>query len=109
MRRHLHEQQDWSRTRGTPRVPRKQSAQANAHRLQIVNFYLRAADAKAAGRDWFINSRKLTYPEPPIDARNILRPETAESLFVAYRVTGDPIYRSWVRLLRYLLAIRRLT
>ncbi|BGP30573.1 mannosyl-oligosaccharide alpha-1,2-mannosidase [Rhodotorula toruloides] len=62
---------------------------------EIVNFYLRAADAKAAGRDWFINSRKLTYPEPPIDARNILRPETAESLFVAYRVTGDPIYRSW--------------
>ncbi|GEM06966.1 mannosyl-oligosaccharide alpha-1,2-mannosidase, glycoside hydrolase family 47 protein [Rhodotorula toruloides] len=62
---------------------------------EIVNFYLRAADAKAAGRDWFINSRKLTYPEPPIDARNILRPETAESLFVAYRVTGNPIYRTW--------------
>ena len=30
-----------------------------------------------------------------IDARNILRPETVESLFLAYRITGDPIYREW--------------
>lgn len=30
-----------------------------------------------------------------IDARNILRPETVESLFLAYRTTGDEIYREW--------------
>ncbi|BGP14426.1 hypothetical protein JCM10213_004549 [Rhodosporidiobolus nylandii] len=62
---------------------------------EIVNFFSDPAAAKKAGRDWFINSRGLTYPDPPIDARNILRPETAESLFVAYRLTGDPIYRTW--------------
>jgi hypothetical protein len=28
-----------------------------------------------------------------IDSRNILRPETVESLFLAYRVTGDEKYR----------------
>ena len=28
-----------------------------------------------------------------IDARNILRPETVESIMLAYRITGDPIYR----------------
>ncbi|GAA6028046.1 hypothetical protein JCM8097_001846 [Rhodosporidiobolus ruineniae] len=62
---------------------------------EIVNFYRDPSQARRAGRDWFINSRKLTFPDPPIDARNILRPETAESLFVAYRLTGDPIYRTW--------------
>lgn len=29
------------------------------------------------------------------DAHNLLRPETVESLFVLYRVTGDPIYQEW--------------
>lgn len=30
-----------------------------------------------------------------IDGRNILRPETVESLMLAYRVTGDEQYRKW--------------
>jgi mannosyl-oligosaccharide alpha-1,2-mannosidase len=30
-----------------------------------------------------------------IDARYILRPETVESLFLAYRITGDEKYRGW--------------
>lgn len=30
-----------------------------------------------------------------IDGRNILRPETVESLFLAYRATGDEKYRRW--------------
>lgn len=30
-----------------------------------------------------------------IDARNILRPETVESLMLAYRLTGDQQYRTW--------------
>lgn len=29
------------------------------------------------------------------DAHNLLRPETVESLFVLWRVTGDPLYRTW--------------
>ena len=64
--------------------------------LQIVNFYTDVPAAKKAGREWFINSRARAAPNTPIDARNILRPETVESLFVAYRITGDPIYRKWV-------------
>ncbi|KAK7095421.1 endoplasmic reticulum mannosyl-oligosaccharide 1,2-alpha-mannosidase-like isoform X2 [Littorina saxatilis] len=31
----------------------------------------------------------------PLDAHNLLRPETVESLFVLYRVTGDQKYRDW--------------
>ena len=31
--------------------------------------------------------------EPILDGRNILRPETIESLFLAYRLTGEQKYR----------------
>ena len=31
----------------------------------------------------------------PYDARYILRPETVESLFIAYRLTGDEKYRRY--------------
>ncbi|KAI5481705.1 mannosyl-oligosaccharide alpha-1,2-mannosidase, glycoside hydrolase family 47 protein [Pseudohyphozyma bogoriensis] len=62
---------------------------------EIVNFYRTVEEARKAGREWFINSRAMAAPNPPIDARNILRPETVESLFIAYRITGDPIYRTW--------------
>ncbi|XP_028764359.1 mannosyl-oligosaccharide 1,2-alpha-mannosidase MNS3 [Neltuma alba] len=31
----------------------------------------------------------------PADRHNLLRPETVESLFVLYRITGDPKYREW--------------
>ncbi|ORY88760.1 glycoside hydrolase [Leucosporidium creatinivorum] len=62
---------------------------------EIVNFHTDALHAKKDGREWFINSRARAAPNTPIDARNILRPETVESLFVAYRITGDPVYRKW--------------
>lgn len=29
------------------------------------------------------------------DAHNLLRPESTESLFVMWRVTGDSMYREW--------------
>ncbi|EDP43928.1 hypothetical protein MGL_1325 [Malassezia globosa CBS 7966] len=32
---------------------------------------------------------------PTIDSRNILRPETVESLYIAFQLTGDRIYREW--------------
>ncbi|KAJ5115920.1 Glycoside hydrolase family 47 [Penicillium angulare] len=31
----------------------------------------------------------------PLDAHNLQRPETVESLFLMFRVTEDPIYRKW--------------
>lgn len=31
----------------------------------------------------------------PNPAYNILRPETVESFFYMWRVTGDPMYREW--------------
>ncbi|KAJ2699506.1 hypothetical protein FB645_005298 [Coemansia sp. IMI 203386] len=35
------------------------------------------------------------YSIVPTDPRFLLRPETLESLFVLYRVTGDPKYQEW--------------
>ena len=61
---------------------------------EIVNYFRTAEQAIEARREWFINSRRAGAP-PPIDARNILRPETVESLLFAYRITGDPVYREW--------------
>ncbi|KAJ1599164.1 hypothetical protein NDA14_003239 [Ustilago hordei] len=48
--------------------------------------------------DWYIKKPPASYsgrPNPLIDARNILRPETVESLFIAFSLTGDEIYREW--------------
>ncbi|OCB89004.1 glycoside hydrolase [Sanghuangporus baumii] len=47
-----------------------------------------------APRDWYIKGAKPGHP-PPLDARYILRPETVESLFIAYRLTGDNKYREY--------------
>ncbi|KAH7886293.1 glycoside hydrolase family 47 protein [Phlebopus sp. FC_14] len=44
--------------------------------------------------DWFIKGSSPGAP-PPYDARYILRPETVESLFIAFRLTGDPLYRDY--------------
>ncbi|KAN0065086.1 mannosyl-oligosaccharide alpha-1,2-mannosidase [Thecaphora frezii] len=48
--------------------------------------------------DWYIKKPPPSYEgkaNPLIDARNILRPETVESLFIAFHLTGDEIYREW--------------
>lgn len=44
-------------------------------------------------REWSIPKYNRDFPS--LDARNILRPETVESLFFAWRSTKDPIYRQW--------------
>ena len=31
----------------------------------------------------------------PADAHNLLRPETVESIFYLYRITGNKVYREW--------------
>jgi hypothetical protein len=105
VRRYLQLDQHRSRARGASLSPSVCVLDLLKSRLtpslltlrQIVNFYRSVADAKKARRDWYINSRARAAPNPPIDARNILRPETVESLFIAYRITGDPTYRTWVR------------
>jgi len=42
--------------------------------------------------DWYIKGAGLGQ-SPPYDARYMLRPETIESLFIAFRLTGDKRYR----------------
>ncbi|KAF7303417.1 alpha-1,2-Mannosidase [Mycena indigotica] len=46
-------------------------------------------------RDWYIKDAKPPGNPPVYDARYILRPETIESLFVAWRLTGNPRYRAY--------------
>ncbi|KAL7416692.1 glycoside hydrolase [Mrakia frigida] len=59
---------------------------------EIVFFY-QETHPESATKDWYI--KETTSATPLIDARNILRPETVESLFLAFRLTGDPIYREY--------------
>lgn len=56
---------------------------------EIVMFRIRE-DPLADEEDWYIKSGTGL-----IDSRNILRPETVESLFLAYRLTGDERYRDY--------------
>jgi len=44
-------------------------------------------------KEWYIKGN--ARGDNLLDARYILRPETVESLFVAYRLTGDAKYRDW--------------
>ncbi|KAJ7611535.1 glycoside hydrolase family 47 protein [Mycena polygramma] len=47
-------------------------------------------------RDWYIPGwTKEGKANPPYDARYMLRPEIAESVFLAYRLTGDARYRAF--------------
>ncbi|KAJ7099054.1 glycoside hydrolase [Mycena crocata] len=45
-------------------------------------------------RDWYINGAGQPG-SPPYDARYMLRPEISESVFLAWRLTGDQRYRDW--------------
>lgn len=51
--------------------------------------------AKARGKDWYIRNS--------LDAKSMLRPETVESIFLAYRITGKDMYR-YAALVRILWA-----
>ncbi|KAI0297605.1 glycoside hydrolase [Multifurca ochricompacta] len=44
--------------------------------------------------DWYIKGARVGE-FPPYDARYMLRPETVESLFIAFRLTGDKRYRDY--------------
>jgi hypothetical protein len=61
---------------------------------EIVHFYTEAdKERPTTGRDWYIKNG--FSGQPSYDARYILRPETIESLFTAYRLTGDDRYREY--------------
>ncbi|KAI0082165.1 glycoside hydrolase [Panus rudis PR-1116 ss-1] len=51
-------------------------------------------DHSIVPNDWYIKGAKRGE-YPPYDARYILRPETVESLFIAFRLTGDRRYRDY--------------
>ncbi|KAG8879182.1 mannosyl-oligosaccharide alpha-1,2-mannosidase [Tulasnella sp. 331] len=44
-------------------------------------------------REWYIKGNMRG--DDLLDARYILRPETVESLFIGYRLSGDNKYREW--------------
>ncbi|EIN14259.1 glycoside hydrolase [Punctularia strigosozonata HHB-11173 SS5] len=66
---------------------------------EIVHFRIKSDGmdqmmGSTAPHDWYIKgARRGEFP--PYDARYMLRPETVESLFLAYRLTGDARYREW--------------
>ncbi|KAJ7218208.1 glycoside hydrolase family 47 protein [Mycena rebaudengoi] len=45
--------------------------------------------------DWYIKGARPPGEPPVYDARYILRPETVESLFIAWRLTGNQRYRAY--------------
>ncbi|KAI5115464.1 hypothetical protein M0805_006169, partial [Coniferiporia weirii] len=65
---------------------------------EIVHFRLPndGIDSQMSGTptDWYIKGAR-PGARPPLDARYILRPETVESLFIAYRLTGEKKYREY--------------
>lgn len=62
---------------------------------EIAHFYVPDDGRERVGeQDWYIKGNES--PEnPSYDARYILRPETVESLFIAFRLTGDVRYRDY--------------
>ncbi|SJL08272.1 related to alpha-mannosidase [Armillaria ostoyae] len=64
---------------------------------EIVHFRIPSdgMDQKVnAPSDWYIKGAR-PGAFPPYDARYMLRPETVESLFLAYRLSGDKKYRDY--------------
>ncbi|KAI9066522.1 glycoside hydrolase family 47 protein [Trametes sanguinea] len=63
---------------------------------EIVHFRIPSDGLSGSNmpNDWYIKGAKPGAPAP-YDARYILRPETVESLFIAYRLTGDERYRKY--------------
>lgn len=63
---------------------------------EIVYFRTEEDQQDGTGmEDWYIKDARPAGEDPPYDARYILRPETVESLFIAFRLTGDVRYRNY--------------
>jgi len=64
---------------------------------EIVHFRIPTDNLDQQGKiphDWYIKAAK-PGEDASYDARYILRPETVESLFIAFRLTGDNRYRDF--------------
>jgi len=63
---------------------------------EIVHFRINSDGISdpSAPHDWYIKGAAIGKA-PPYDARYILRPETVESLFIAFRLTGDERFRDY--------------
>ncbi|EIW67442.1 hypothetical protein TREMEDRAFT_33664 [Tremella mesenterica DSM 1558] len=57
-----------------------------------IAMFVEKSDPRAKEIDWYIKPNQNGIL---IDGRNILRPETVESLFLAYRLTGEEKYREY--------------
>ncbi|KAF8904792.1 glycoside hydrolase [Gymnopilus junonius] len=61
---------------------------------EIVQFKTSEDQRPDSDRDWYIKNSRKGGPSS-YDARYMLRPETVESLFIAWRLTGDTRYRDY--------------
>ncbi|KAJ7691353.1 glycoside hydrolase [Mycena rosella] len=59
-----------------------------------VNYRTPSDPGPPGERDWYINKADQGGT-PPYDARYMLRPEISESVFLAWRLTGDARYRGY--------------
>ncbi|TIB96375.1 glycoside hydrolase [Wallemia mellicola] len=62
-------------------------------KAEIIHFHP-IGDPLSLKEDWFIK-RSENSKVDLLDGRYILRPETVESIFIAFRLTGDAKYREW--------------
>lgn len=63
-----------------------------APEIAWFNTLIPGETVKSKGR---VSSWKKDYVIKPLDAHNLQRPETVESLFMMWRITEDPLYRQW--------------
>lgn len=69
---------------------------------EIAWFNVADSDLQPRAGEWPLRSTKdslaawkTDYIIKPLDAHNLQRPETVESLFIMFRITEDPLYREW--------------
>lgn len=60
-----------------------------------IGFFNIAKDGASPKSSDRLASWKKDYIIKPLDAHNLQRPETVESLFMMWRITEDPLYREW--------------
>lgn len=60
-----------------------------------IAFFNIASDGEGVRSSDRLPSWKKDYIIKPLDAHNLQRPETVDSLFMMWRITEDPLYREW--------------
>ncbi|KAJ7720168.1 glycoside hydrolase family 47 protein [Mycena metata] len=85
-------QRDWET--GVAFLEACMDTQKTATGLSPEGVHFRTPADPKGEHDWYIKGSKESTT-PPYDARYMLRPEISESVFLAYRLTGDPRYRTY--------------